>query len=94
MTPIAVEPIGTRKASGFRCPGGWSTWEEPTFPEWSRKRGAELRCARIAADMGLREACAKLGSKAVDLSSLEFGRAVLSDDEHRRAIAIYAGGGT
>ena len=90
MTLIPVTPIGKRMCVGFQCPGGLTSWEEDEYPKWAERRGKELRDARVAASKGLLDAMRLLGLSAKDVSHLERGRAVLSDDEHARAIALLA----
>jgi Helix-turn-helix domain len=86
VSPIKVKPIGTEKVAGFRCPGGAAIWDEPVYPDWSKRRGEELRKARVDAGLGLSETCKRLGVKPVEWSGLERGRMVLPDDEHARAL--------
>jgi hypothetical protein len=69
---IRVQPIGTRKAAGFVCPGGFREWDEPVYPPSSH--ADEVRDARLEGDRNLRQGARLLGITAEQMSGLEFGR--------------------
>jgi hypothetical protein len=77
---VAVAPTGTKRSQGIAC--GWKgcvpgEWDEPTYPD--RPEAKELRAARQAAGLSLRQAGAILGSAPRDLNELEHGRSAFVD---------------
>lgn len=91
MAPIRIRPvapIGTRPASGFvdyaDGHGAFESWEEPVYPP--SPDGAALHAKRLSLDMSLRECAKLLGMKAVDLSSLEWGRAAFEEGAFEEAM--------
>lgn len=71
-----VAPIGRGMARGFGHKSDGTPiyeWEMDVYPP--SPKGKELRNLRKELDLGLRETSKALGISAVDLSSLEHGRA-------------------
>lgn len=74
-----VAPIGTRLTSAFVSrEDGCGGLEEVVMPEYPDDGGAgeRFRARRVAAGLLLRQAAAKLGLTAEEVSGLEFGRYV------------------
>lgn len=93
MTVIPVQPIGSHRSMAFvtRTTGcGLAEVEAQEFPSENVHWGQALRDFRLTLDLSLREAANVLGLSAVDMSSLERGRATLAEPDKDEAMALLA----
>jgi hypothetical protein len=84
ITPIPVEPSGTRRTVAFvtltggKC-GGLQEVELPEYPESTR--GERLRQRRVSLGLSLGVLSERLGITPSQLSGLEYGRNTLSEED-------------
>lgn len=73
-----VQPVGTRKATGFvdrtDGTGGVESWDELVYPP--HPEGESFRGLRRSLEISIGEAARRLGIKPSEVSGLEFGRVV------------------